>query len=234
MNTQTRSRTAASGRRARGKGNVAKRTAGRALLVVVTAAVAVVGMPAVPAGAVVPGPNGQIAFAGNRTGDFDIFSMNTDGSAQTNLSQNAADDREPDWGTAVAPPACTITGTAGNDMLFGTLANDVICGLGGDDDLFGQNGDDTLFGGTGKDELFGGNGDDSLFGGDANDILFGNNGDDDLSGEGGNDNLFGNLGNDDLSGAPGNDSLFGGPGINLNDGGPGTNFCSNPSAGPGC
>ena len=43
---------------------------------------------------------------------------------------------------AVAPPACTWTGTPGPDEKHGTAGNDVLCGLGGDDSLYGGRGDD--------------------------------------------------------------------------------------------
>ncbi len=66
----------------------------------------------------------------------------------------------------VAPTAqCTITGTAGNDVLSGTAGDDVICGEGGNDRLFGGAGNDTLLGGDGADVLDGGAGADQMRGG---------------------------------------------------------------------
>lgn len=53
-----------------------------------------------------PGNNGKIAFASNRTigegvynpeGDFEIFTMNRDGTGLTQLTENAAFDFEPEW-----------------------------------------------------------------------------------------------------------------------------------------
>ena len=58
------------------------------------------------AAATFPGANGKIAFASNRTagegvdnpeGDFEIFTMNRDGSGLTQLTENAAFDFAPDW-----------------------------------------------------------------------------------------------------------------------------------------
>ncbi|MGH2738713.1 MAG: TolB family protein, partial [Actinomycetota bacterium] len=66
------------------------------------------GTPAPPAGAAFPGANGKIAFRRDTTGTGteEIFSMNADGSGQTNLTNNnPADDQKPDWspdGTRVA------------------------------------------------------------------------------------------------------------------------------------
>ncbi len=53
-----------------------------------------------------PGPNGQIAFASNKDGNFEIYSMdaNDDGSDVTRLTEDDADDREPDWGTNTSTP----------------------------------------------------------------------------------------------------------------------------------
>ena len=40
-----------------------------------------------------PGANGKIAFLSGRDGNGEIYVMNADGSGQTNLTRNAADDR---------------------------------------------------------------------------------------------------------------------------------------------
>ena len=68
-------------------------------------------------------------------------------------------------------PACTITGTAGPDVLLGTAGPDVICGLGGNDILPGGPGNDVIIGGPGNDMLEGGLGRDVLLGGPGNDTL---------------------------------------------------------------
>src|SRR5215216_5192781 len=44
-----------------------------------------------------PGPNGQIAFVSLTDGNDEIYVMNADGSDQTNLSNNDADDFNPSW-----------------------------------------------------------------------------------------------------------------------------------------
>ena len=58
------------------------------------------------AGATLPGHDGRIAFASNRTtgegvsnpeGDFEIFTMNPDGSDLRQLTENAASDFDPEW-----------------------------------------------------------------------------------------------------------------------------------------
>ncbi len=89
-----------------------------------------------------------------------------------------------------APPACTITGTPGDDVLKGTPGNDVICGYGGNDTLHGLGGNDILRGGDGNDTLLGGTGRDILLGHRGNDLLRGGKGGDALRGGPGTDRCF--------------------------------------------
>ena len=63
----------------------------------VLAAAFLVALPGVPAGAVVPGPAGQIAFQSERDGDFEIWAVNADGSAPTKLTDNTVLDADPVW-----------------------------------------------------------------------------------------------------------------------------------------
>ena len=67
-------------------------------------------------------------------------------------------------------PVCTISGTAGNDLIIGNPGNDVICGLGGNDTIYGMGGNDMLIGGDGNDILIGGAGNDSIDGGAGTDL----------------------------------------------------------------
>ena len=90
---------------------------------------------------------------------------------------------------AAARRDCTITGTAGNDVLTGTPGNDIICGLGGNDTLNGLGGNDILIGGAGNDVLSGGNGKDILHGNDGKDTLLGADGNDSLAGGSGGDSI---------------------------------------------
>jgi len=91
---------------------------------------------------------------------------------------------------------CTITGTAGDDMLVGTAAADVMCGLGGDDVIRGLGGSDTIYGGSGRDREFGGAGADMIAGQTGVDYLSGGPGDDQLVGGGEADTYVGGPGND--------------------------------------
>jgi len=91
---------------AQGGGCVFKLVQARLVLAVSAAASAAVLLAgAGPAGAAFPGENGQIAFVSDRDGDNEIFVMNADGSAQTQITTNVDGDFQPAWspdGTEVA------------------------------------------------------------------------------------------------------------------------------------
>ncbi|NND02070.1 MAG: choice-of-anchor D domain-containing protein, partial [Acidimicrobiia bacterium] len=136
-------------------------------------------------------------------------------------------------GHYLSPPACTILGTSGPDVLIGTIGPDVICGFGGNDEIKGMGGNDVIFGGNGFDRLYGGAGTDYIegngkgdfiMGGYGADTIIGGRGNDELRGANGHDEIFGNGGNDQLFGGNGNDELFGGTGVDTCDGGPGSNI----------
>ena len=112
---------------------------------------------------------------------------------------------------------CTVTGTAGNDVLRGTRGADVICGLGGSDRIAGRGGNDLLRGGDGHDRLDGGAGRDRLEGGRGRDVLRGGGGRDLIRGGGGNDVLRGGGGADRLFGDGGRNRLFGNAGSDYMD-----------------
>lgn len=63
-----------------------------------------------------------------------------------------------------------ITGTAGNDTLYGDGKDNVIYGLAGDDILYGATGNDHLYGGDGNDQLWGQPGADTMEGGMGDDM----------------------------------------------------------------
>ena len=90
-----------------------------------------------------------------------------------------------------------ITGTEGNDKLFGDLfSENAISGLGGNDKIHGGFENDLIDGGAGNDHIFGRAGDDELIGGSGNDKISGGFGDDLIYGGSGNDMLFGGQGAD--------------------------------------
>jgi Ca2+-binding RTX toxin-like protein len=83
--------------------------------------------------------------------------------------------------------ANNIPGTSGNDILVGTVGDDIINrdgdplfapGTRGNDTLSGFEGNDQLYGGAGSDTLNGGAGNDYLAGGEGGDTMNGGNGDD--------------------------------------------------------
>ena len=84
-----------------------------------------------------------------------------------------------------------LTGTAGDDRLYGSWGNDVLLGAAGNDRAFGFAGSDLLQGGAGNDTLDGENGNDLLQGGAGSDFLMGGAGSDVLEGGEGDDVLDG-------------------------------------------
>src|SRR5436309_2843912 len=94
------------------RGDVAMVSRSRHGLWMILCAVVLIGValtvprPSAPvAGAVVPGGNGKIVFASDRDGNNEIYVMDADGSHQTRLTNNPADDILPAWspdGTKIA------------------------------------------------------------------------------------------------------------------------------------
>ena len=102
--------------------------------------------------------------------------------------------------------ADTISGGAGDDMLYGYGGNDVLNGDADNDILIGHAGSDTLNGGTGNDVLYAFDGNLGTGDGGAANIL---------NGGSGNDTLYGSAGNDTLNGGDGNDTLYSGAATTL-------------------
>lgn len=89
-----------------------------------------------------------------------------------------------------------LTGLAGNDMLEGSDARNILIGGAGDDDLSGNGGNDRIIAGVGDDIGVGGAGADIMLGGAGNDDLDGGTGDDTLNGGAGSNVLTGGDGED--------------------------------------
>ncbi|GEM_PF-2872257 len=108
-------------------------------------------------------------------------------------------------------PAPAPVFTAGNDH-FDLATAGTYHALAGNDRITGSSGDDVIFGQSGRDVLRGSYGDDVLNGGGGRDVLKGGAGDDHLIGGRGHDKLIGGGGADDLIGGRGRDTLIGGGG----------------------
>ncbi|MEK6252036.1 MAG: hypothetical protein AABM43_08865, partial [Actinomycetota bacterium] len=105
-----------------------------------------------------------------------------------------------------------VLGGEGNDTLSGAEGADCLLGEGGNDRLSGDSEGDLLLGGKGKDKANGGKGNDRAQGGVGNDKLGGGSGKDRLTGGKGRDKLTGGKGRDKLTGGKGKDRLVGGRG----------------------
>jgi len=113
-----------------------------------------------------------------------------------------------------------LTGTSGNDTIYGLDGNDRIITDDGDDIVDAGDGDDevngyqgvgsayTFYPATGIKKINGGNGNDFIVGGSSNDELFGDAGIDVLYGRNGNDILDGGEGADYMDGGSGNDIYY--------------------------
>ena len=146
------------------------------------------------------GLDGNDSFDGGTGIDTVDYSKRTVGVTVT-MDDGLANDGEPgSEADFVDLSVENATGGAGDDVLVGSDALNV---------LTGNDGDDQLFGGRGGDELHGGNGADVLTGDNGNDQLFGDGGADSIDGGGGNDTLFGGVGIDSITGGDGADSMFG-------------------------
>jgi Tol biopolymer transport system component len=91
----------------------------RARVGVALSAIGIIGGVLFTAGQAVagfPGVNGKIAFTSDRDGNTEIYSMNPNGSGQTNLTHNPARDFEPAWSPDGSKIAFTSERAGGYDV----------------------------------------------------------------------------------------------------------------------
>jgi Tol biopolymer transport system component len=92
-----------------------KRPVSRAALILL-----VVSLPlvlATSAEATFPGENGKIAFGSNRTGNFDVWTMDGAGNALTQLTTNGASDSDPAW-SANGTKIVFVSNRDGNNEIY--------------------------------------------------------------------------------------------------------------------
>jgi uncharacterized repeat protein (TIGR01451 family) len=106
----------------------------------------------------------------------------------------------------------TVSGSRGDDALFGTPGPDVIAALAGNDRIVSEAGRDLICAGAGRDYVGAGTAADRVFAGPGRDRLLGRGGPDLLRGSAGDDVLRGGRGSDRLRGGRGFDRCIGGPG----------------------
>jgi len=154
------------------------------------------------------------------------YSIEISANAITDLAGNPANNGRAlflGFQSGRSPDALNLTGSAGDDTLYGSDLGDTIDGMGGSDTIEGYGGDDILRGGSDPAGPYS-SADDSLGGGAGNDTLYGESGNDRLWGQDGNDKLYGGDGDDSLQGGDGDDVLEGGAGNDGLDGGIGYNI----------
>ena len=91
--------------------------------------------------------------------------------------------------------------------MTGTDGNDIIYGYGGNNELNGDAGNDYIYGGDNADTIHGGDGDDYIRGYNGDNWLYGDAGNDNIYGQSDNDNLYGGTGADYLSPGTGNNYI---------------------------
>ena len=135
--------------------------------------------------------------------------------------------------------ATTLSGGAGDDILYAEGFRIGDFREGGDNVLYGNDGGDSIWGSTGNDALYGGAGNDHLYPGAGNNVVYGGAGNDYIGGEwedldaprnfsvlrvdagAGDDSAFGGQGGDSIRGAEGNDTIDAGFGDDWISGGAG-------------
>jgi Ca2+-binding RTX toxin-like protein len=123
-------------------------------------------------------------------------------------------------GSASAAATCgglapTINASNANNVIKGTVNQDIIMGNGGSDTIVGFGGDDIICGGDGNDTIRSGSGDDEVYGGNGDDTINTASGDDLVYGDAGTDTIKTKSGDDEID--PGSagyapDAVFGGDG----------------------
>jgi TolB protein len=175
----------------------------------------------------------KIAFESTRDGDYEIYTMNEDGSDQKNLSQNAALDALPAW----SPDGKDIVfeserGEKGNRDIFVMTASDgTIVDRLTNEPTAEEAPDWQALPPIKGCTITGTAGDDTIVGTRGNDVICALGGDDIVSGGGGNDRIYGGAGDDALSGGPGADTIYGGPGVDVLNGGSGRDVLRGQSGG---
>ncbi|MEP5758384.1 MAG: calcium-binding protein [Litoreibacter sp.] len=133
-----------------------------------------------------------------------------------------------------------IIGGSGNNMLTGSVLDNVIDGGDGNDTLYGLAGDDRIDGGNGDDDHYGGDGDDYILGNVGDDLFDGGNGTDTIDFSYSSDHfnldlsqsnaIFANgfieqvLNFENIIGGSGNNVLTGSASDNVIDGGTGNDY----------
>jgi Ca2+-binding RTX toxin-like protein len=145
----------------------------------------------------------------------------------TGLSYQSYGSSVASFSTEFSNVAMNITGTAGDDIIYGSTKEDVINGGAGRDQIQANEGDDIVNGGDESssyfdgDTIYGGSGNDILHGNAGSDLIYGDAGDDKIYGDSDHDRLFGGAGNDELDGGAGGDTLEDSDGNNVLRGGDG-------------
>ncbi len=143
--------------------------------------------------------------------DYDLIIRHNNGADSLTIKNYYWDSVLPTYSLQFANSIVTnVTGTAADDVLYGSKLATTINGGNGNDIILAGKGKLTSNGGNGNDYIKGGIADDVLIGGNGNDTVLSGVGNDALTGGDGSDYLYGEAGNDTLTGSAGDDVLSGG------------------------
>ena len=179
------------------------------------------------ADAVHAGAGDDIVVGGNITpgrGDVGDTNLSGDPGCDLVIGDNASFTVDTDPRAFVLLDAATgggdtMHGGSGDDVLRGSVGDDPsITGDAGEDVMYGDGGTDTLDGGTDRDIVYGDSGGTApaAFATPGNDVVIGGDGNDDLYGEGGTDTMLGDVGSVagnaavTLTSGSGTDLMYGG------------------------
>ncbi len=174
-----------------------------------------------------PNADADFVLSVARDSDLTAAPIAVDMSLSAGGSNDPSINSEVIWGSVASNVINMLDGNdtyfsgAGDDSIWGGDGDDVLNDYTGDSVLDGGAGNDTLRGDSGNDTLWGGSGNDHVHGGLDDDEVHGEDGDDQVVGSWGNDLLFGEAGNDSLYGELHNDTLDGGAGDDILNGGAG-------------
>ncbi|MBF2063775.1 MAG: esterase-like activity of phytase family protein [Calothrix sp. C42_A2020_038] len=120
-------------------------------------------------------------------------------------------------------PATQITGTQGDDTLYGTAIDELFDAREGNNTLYGNGGNDFFIAGSGNNVAYGGADNDTFFFGNGNNTIYANEGQNRISTGNGNNLIYAGGGDDTITVGNGTNTIYAGDGANVITTGGGNN-----------
>jgi glycerophosphoryl diester phosphodiesterase len=122
---------------------------------------------------------------------------------------------DPRVGIAVNLPTTQITGSEGDDTLYGTSKDELITADDGNNILYGGEGNNYFIAGSGNNTAFGSAGNDTFFFSNGNNTIYAGEGNNRISAGNGNNLIYAGAGNDSITVGNGSNRIYAGEGANL-------------------